>query len=35
MDQGALIIVLFAAIVLAGVTWHFWQRRKNGPPPEA
>jgi hypothetical protein len=34
MDQGALVIVLFAAIVLAGVAWHFWSRRK-GPPPQA
>ena len=36
MDQGAIVIVIFAAVVLAGVAVHLLLRtRKKGPPPEA
>lgn len=35
MDQGAIVIVVFAAVVLAGVGIHFLMRRKGPPPPEA
>ncbi len=33
MDQGAIVIVIFAAVVLAGVAVHLLRRRKG--PPEA
>jgi hypothetical protein len=35
MDLGAVVIVIFACVVLGAVAVHLLRRLRKGPPPEA